>query len=254
MVIEQADTTNNPTALVVKNSGTGVGIDMSAAGVTGKALKATIGAAASGSITGSIAILSEGDAVRCEHLTMYEVVNGFTDKDAALEIRTEESAAIRRWAICARDHAIGTRHVWTFHSWTYRKATTRVGVVEKHLAGILDDQVRVTCNVVKRQVDVPKPIWIVVAEPVSPVVPVQTELGLVGQGLHLARDLEAKVAAIDVHDFARGGALDHSSTVAICGVNPIVQAKDEAVHAMLLIAFAKTGEEDTAYIGTTVAR
>ena len=169
------------------------------------------------------AITGEGDAVRCEHLAMYEVVNGFTDKDAVLEIRTEESAAIRRWAICARDHAVSTRHVWTFHSWTYRKATTRVGVVEKHLAGILDDQVRVTCNVVKRQVDVPKPIWIVVAEPVSPVVPVQTELGLVEQGLHLARDLEAKVAAIDVHDFARGGALDHSSTVAICGVNPIVQ-------------------------------
>ena len=64
LVIEQADTTNNPTALVVKNSGTGVGIDMSAAGVTGKALKATIGDAASGSISGSIAILSEGDAVR----------------------------------------------------------------------------------------------------------------------------------------------------------------------------------------------
>ena len=64
LVIEQADTDNNPTALVVKNSGTGVGIDMSAAGVTGKALKATIGDAASGSITGSIAILSEGDAVR----------------------------------------------------------------------------------------------------------------------------------------------------------------------------------------------
>ena len=64
LVIEQADTTNNPTALVVKNSGTGVGIDMSAAGVTGKALKATIGSAVSGSISGSIAILSEGDATR----------------------------------------------------------------------------------------------------------------------------------------------------------------------------------------------
>ena len=62
LVIEQADTTNNPTALVVKNSGTGVGIDTS--DVTGKALKATIGAATAATITGSIAILSEGDAVR----------------------------------------------------------------------------------------------------------------------------------------------------------------------------------------------
>ena len=62
LVIEQADTTNNPTALVVKNSGTGVGIDVS--DVTGKALKATIGSAVSGSISGSIAILSEGDATR----------------------------------------------------------------------------------------------------------------------------------------------------------------------------------------------
>ena len=62
LVIEQADTTNNPTALVVKNSGTGVGIDVS--DVTGKALKAPIGSAVSGSISGSIAILSEGDATR----------------------------------------------------------------------------------------------------------------------------------------------------------------------------------------------
>ena len=62
LVIEQADTTNNPTALVVKNSGTGVGSDVS--DVTGKALKATIGSAVSGSISGSIAILSEGDATR----------------------------------------------------------------------------------------------------------------------------------------------------------------------------------------------
>jgi hypothetical protein len=62
LVIEQADTDNNPTALVVKNSGTGVGLDIS--DVSGKALKATIGSAVSGSISGSIAILSEGDATR----------------------------------------------------------------------------------------------------------------------------------------------------------------------------------------------
>ena len=64
LVIEQADTDNNPTALVVKNSGTGVGIDVSDVNTSGTALKATIGAAASGSITGSIKILSEGDATR----------------------------------------------------------------------------------------------------------------------------------------------------------------------------------------------
>ena len=62
LVIEQADTDNNPTALVIKNSGTGVGLDIS--DVTGKALKTTIGAATAATITGSIAILSEGDAVR----------------------------------------------------------------------------------------------------------------------------------------------------------------------------------------------
>ena len=62
LVIEQADTDNNPTALVVKNSGTGVGLDIS--DVTGSALKATIAGATAATITGSIAILSEGDAVR----------------------------------------------------------------------------------------------------------------------------------------------------------------------------------------------
>ena len=62
LVIEQADTDHNPTAVVIKNSGTGVGLDIS--DVTGKALKATIGSAVSGSISGSIKILSEGDATR----------------------------------------------------------------------------------------------------------------------------------------------------------------------------------------------
>ena len=62
LVIEQADTDNNPTALVIKNSGTGVGLDIS--DVTGKALKTTIGGVVSGSISGSIAILSEADATR----------------------------------------------------------------------------------------------------------------------------------------------------------------------------------------------
>jgi len=37
LTIEQADTTNNPTALVVKNDGTGIGIDLT--DVTGDALK-----------------------------------------------------------------------------------------------------------------------------------------------------------------------------------------------------------------------
>jgi hypothetical protein len=72
LVIEQADTTNNPTALVVKNSGTGVGIDVSDVNTSGTALKATIGAAASGSITGSIKILSEGDATR--YIATYSAV------------------------------------------------------------------------------------------------------------------------------------------------------------------------------------
>jgi hypothetical protein len=62
LVIEQADTDNNPTALVIKNSGTGIGLDIS--DVTGSALKTTIAGATAATITGSIAILSEGDAVR----------------------------------------------------------------------------------------------------------------------------------------------------------------------------------------------
>ena len=62
LVIEQADTTNNPTALVVKNSGTGVGIDTS--DVTGAALKTTLGAATAATITGSIAIQNESGATR----------------------------------------------------------------------------------------------------------------------------------------------------------------------------------------------
>ena len=37
LTIEQADTTNNPTALVIKNDGTGIGIDLT--DVTGEALK-----------------------------------------------------------------------------------------------------------------------------------------------------------------------------------------------------------------------
>ena len=56
LVIEQADTTNNPDALVIKNSGTGVGINLVDVAAGGAALSATLGDAANVSITGSIKI------------------------------------------------------------------------------------------------------------------------------------------------------------------------------------------------------
>ena len=72
LVIEQADTANNPDALVIKNSGTGVGINLVDVNAGGAALSATLGAVASGSITGSIKITNQAGAVR--YIATYSAV------------------------------------------------------------------------------------------------------------------------------------------------------------------------------------
>jgi len=70
LVIEQADTTNNPTALVVKNSGSGVGIDLS--NVSGQTFKVATGNATTGGVSKSIAVL---DGTTTRFIALYDALS-----------------------------------------------------------------------------------------------------------------------------------------------------------------------------------
>ena len=70
LVIEQADTTNNPTALVVKNSGSGVGIDLS--NVSGQTFKVATGNATTGGASKSIAVL---DGATTRYIALYDAIS-----------------------------------------------------------------------------------------------------------------------------------------------------------------------------------
>ena len=70
LVIEQADTTNNPTALVVKNSGSGVGIDLS--NVSGQTFKVATGGPTTGGVSKSIAVL---DGTTTRFIALYDALS-----------------------------------------------------------------------------------------------------------------------------------------------------------------------------------
>src|SRR5207248_11629480 len=105
-------------------------------------------------------------------------------------------------------------------------------------------QERVAAQVVVVEDEVEHRVTVVVAEPVSPVVAAAAELRLARDRLELAGvGLEAEVAAADVHDLAGLDRLDHAARVAVGAVEPVVEAPDQAVDAVLLIAFLEAGEE-----------
>src|SRR5207302_2715190 len=79
---------------------------------------------------------------------------------------------------------------------------------------------------------------------VAPVVAAAAELRLAGDRLELAGvGLETEVAAADVDDLAGLDRLDHAARVAVGAVEPVVEAPDQAVDAVLLIALPEAGEE-----------
>src|SRR6266446_1610071 len=135
----------------------------------------------------------------------------------------------------------------------------------------------------------PKPVGIIVAEPIAPIVSVPAILSLARHGFDQALiGLDAEVVAAQVHrallllgrsgasllkqgspwlsaillwDWSRYPAVpeqcvdcaDLATAVAICAVEPVIQAVLEPVRAMLLIAFNETCEERLANVRFAVA-
>ena len=98
----------------------------------------------------------------------------------------------------------------------------------------------------------PQPGGIVVAEPISPIVSVPSELRLAFLGLEPSLvGTKTKITSADVDLF-----LCHrnfSAAISVRAVNPIVQSVIKTVQAMLLIAFAKSAEKSFAQIRFAIA-
>src|SRR5262249_9173906 len=111
-------------------------------------------------------------------------------------------------------------------------------------------QVRIAAQVVVGQDVVPHRIAVVAAEPVAPVVAAAAVLRLTALQVDLAGvGLDAKIATANVHDLAGLERLDLAAAVAVGAVDPVVQAPDEAVDAVLLVALGEAGVEDDLLVG-----
>src|SRR5205807_2229827 len=92
------------------------------------------------------------------------------------------------------------------------------------------------------------------AEPVAPVVARPAELGLAADRLDQALvRLDAKVAAANTHRCAGLDRFDRAARIAVGAVQPVIEAPDEAVDAMLLIALLEAGEQDDLLVRLAVA-
>ena len=95
-------------------------------------------------------------------------------------------------------------------------------------------------------------VAVVAAEPVVPVVAVAAELRRPVCGSDVRVGPDAKIPAAGPH-LARSCELDLAAAVAVGAVKPVVQAPDQAVDAMLLIAFLEAAVQDLALVGPAVA-
>ena len=196
------------------------------------------------------ALAAKTDTFRNEHFLMYEVVHGFTDEHAVGEVLAEQLAAIRLRAAGAGDVTVGARHVRAFHA----RTDGEKAVAGKHIAAhARRGEVGIAREVTDGHVIMPHPVWVVVAEPVTPIITPTAKLGLACDGLEFAGHLEAKIEPVDIRLFTGRLAGDGAAAVAVGGVNPVVQSERKAVHAMLLVALVETGEEYFAYVGAAIA-
>ena len=94
-------------------------------------------------------------------------------------------------------------------------------------------------------------------EPLPPIVARQAELAVAGDGLETGcRPVETESRGRRIETARSTGSLGrrHQAVAAAVGsIDPIVGAPDQSIHAELLVAFSKTGEQRFAPIGPAVA-
>ena len=195
------------------------------------------------------ALTAEADALGDEHFAMYKVMHRFADEHAAFKIFTKQPVTIRLRAAGTGDVTVGAGHVGAFHA----RADGEEAVIGKHITSHAGrGEVRVARKVVNGNVVMPHPVRVVVAEPIAPVIAPAAKLCLACDGFELAGDFKAEIESVDVHAFAGGLAGNRAAAVAVGGVDPVVQPERKTVHAMLLVALAKTREEHTPDIGLPI--
>src|SRR5262249_43535841 len=113
----------------------------------------------------------------------------------------------------------------------------RVGPAGDRNAGIWGGDIRITPDVLIGDRVMPGERAIVAPEPITPIIASATLLGDPGGGLESAGfGLHAKIAAPDINldgssaSGGRRGAVDDAAEQAVGAINPIVQAKAEAVY------------------------
>src|SRR4051812_14411324 len=100
----------------------------------------------------------------------------------------------------------------------------------------------------------PKPVRIVCAEPVSPIIAMSPVLCLAAFGFELACvRTKAEITSVDINDFAGQNGRYLPTAVTICAVEPVVQTIIKAVGTMLRIAWMKAGEQNFFHIRSAVA-
>src|SRR5690606_23401418 len=105
-----------------------------------------------------------------------------------------------------------------------------------------------------RKHEVETRIRIAAPEPVARVVSRAPELRQPGDGVDLSRvGMNAEIASADIDALPRARGLDRAAAIAVCGIEPAVEAPREAVREMLLVPVLEAAVERLASIGLTVA-
>src|ERR1051326_8594821 len=169
----------------------------------------------------------KGDAIRLEHLAMDQVVDRFANKNAIIEPWSEQLVPIRRRAIAGSDMIGLGRIVESLRGPADGIAPARIRIIGQDLPSGLNRQVRIAGQVMFGKEIVPQPGWIIIPEPISPIVAMPPKLRLTRYRFETALvRLAPKVVPAEVHSgrAGRSGAgqpvcwFDGAAAVAGCAI------------------------------------
>src|SRR4051812_47929446 len=183
----------------------------------------------------------EGDAVALEDFAMDEVERRVGNKNAGREIWTEEVVAIRRGAVGG---AGGVAFADVVEALLRFASGEKIVVLGCDDAEVGDFQGWIAFHVAARQIIMPEPIRIVVAEPIVPIVPAAAKLGGAFDRFNFTGVwTKTKIAAKTDRAPGEFGVGEQcflnceiAPAFAIGAVKPAVHAEFEAVETVLLVA------------------
>src|SRR5205814_3074935 len=99
----------------------------------------------------------KGNAVRLQHFAMDQVVDRFADENAGCELGAEKLIAVRSWAV-AGGNVISLGWIIEPLQGPAARITPRgVGIIRQHLFRCFDREMRISGEVVLREIIVPEP-------------------------------------------------------------------------------------------------